>query len=257
MNISAISRESMVGRALRLPLRLIPAAAVVPVLQGPLRGARWVVGSSTHGCWLGTYEHDKQGAFAGAIRPGGVLFDVGAHVGFYTLLGARLARPGGRVVAFEPLPRNLAYLRKHLRLNRIDNVTVIDAAVGATDGIAAFREGPGAGRPSSAAASSSMGRLAEQGEHTVRVVGLDDMVQGGSIPPPSVIKIDVEGGEVGVLRGARAVLEANRPTIFLATHGPDLHRECCDVLSGLGYELVALNGGSVEQTDELMALPGG
>ena len=59
INVSVISDRRFFGRTLRLPLRLVPKSAVVPILQGPLRGKRWIAGSSTHGCWLGTYELAK------------------------------------------------------------------------------------------------------------------------------------------------------------------------------------------------------
>ncbi|HEY1332413.1 MAG TPA: FkbM family methyltransferase [Actinomycetota bacterium] len=253
MNVSAISARSALGKAVRWPLRLIPPSAVVPVLQGPLRGARWIVGSSNHGCWLGTYEHDKQRAFARLLRPGDVLYDVGAHVGFYTLLGARTVGPKGRVVAFEPFPRNLAFLRRHLRLNRVANATVVAAAVGDAAGTAAFSEGPGADRPTTAVAASSMGRLDPGGPHAVPVVRLDEVVDRGDVPAPTALKIDVEGGEVGVLAGAERLLERRHPTIFLATHGQALHRECCERLDAAGYELAPIGGRSLEDSDELLA----
>ncbi len=81
------------------------------VVQGPLRGKRWIAGSSNHGCWLGSYELAKQRKVIELVRPGMVCWDVGAHVGFYTLLFAELVGPLGRVFAFEPLPRKggLAY----------------------------------------------------------------------------------------------------------------------------------------------------
>src|SRR5574341_673203 len=130
MNFSAISSNSGVGIALRYPLRWIPHERVVPVLQGRLRGKRWIVGASVHGCWLGSYEYDKQKRFVREIKKGDVVYDIGAHVGFYTLLASELVGPSGQVIAFEPLPRNLGYLHRHLALNSCKNVTVIEAAVG-------------------------------------------------------------------------------------------------------------------------------
>src|ERR1700744_2136549 len=129
MNLSGISNESLVGRALRSPFRLIPASATMPILQGPLRGRRWIVGSATHGCWLGSYEFETQRAFAGLVRRGDVVYDLGANVGFYSLLGARLAGEEGAVYSFEPLERNLGYLRSHIALNRLKNCVVVETAI--------------------------------------------------------------------------------------------------------------------------------
>src|ERR1043165_45133 len=102
VNFSGLSRGSFVGRIARLPLSLIPAGARMPILQGPLRGKRWVAGSHVHGGWRGSYEFEKQQMFISAIKPGAVVYDIGANVGFYTLLASRLAGPQGRVYAFEP-----------------------------------------------------------------------------------------------------------------------------------------------------------
>lgn len=110
----------------------------MPILQGPLRGKRWIVSSSTAGCWLGSYELDKQRRFATTLRPGHVVYDLGANAGFYTLLASKLVGRSGHVVAFEPLPENLAALRRHLELNGVDNVTVMDAAVWSSGGTVRF-----------------------------------------------------------------------------------------------------------------------
>ena len=132
---------------LRYPLRAIPPAARMPILQGPLRGRRWIAGSSDHGCWLGTYEFHKQRALARLIRPGDVLYDLGANVGWYTLLGSVLG--ASRVISFEPLTENVSMLRQHLLLNAIDNCTIYELALGRNSGTGYFETGP----------SNSTGRL--------------------------------------------------------------------------------------------------
>src|SRR5437016_2709331 len=139
-DFSAFPIASKTGRILRTFLRLVPRKMVVPVLQGRLRGARWIVGSSTHGCWLGTYESPKQDAFARAIRPGDLVVDAGANVGFYTLLAARIAGPTGRVVAFEPVARNLDYLRRHVELNHVHNVRIEACALWKERALVTFDE---------------------------------------------------------------------------------------------------------------------
>jgi hypothetical protein len=68
------------------------------------------------------------------------------------------------------------------------------------------------------------------------------------------LKIDVEGAELKVLRGARQILEAAKPVIFLATHGPDVHASCCRFLGEVGYGLEHLDGESVESSSELLAV---
>lgn len=244
MNVSRISPQSLLGRVLRAPLRLLPPDTRLPILQGPLRGKRWIVGSGTHGCWLGSYEESKQRLFADEVWTGSVVFDVGAHVGFYTLLAAVLSGGTGRVVAIEPWPRNISYLRKHLRMNDIGNVEVIEAAASDVDGELSFSEGT----------NPSTGRLAEAGLLRVASITLDNLVLGEKLPGPHLIKMDIEGGEAAALKGARGILRDHRPVIFLATHGADVHRECRSILETAGYEVRALEGGDIDSTDELIAV---
>jgi FkbM family methyltransferase len=243
VDLSVLRSDRPLGRLVRSPLRLLPKNLVVPILQGPLRGRRWIVGASVHGCWLGWYERPKQLAFAAAVRPGAVVYDIGANVGFYTLLSSILAGPQGRVYAFEPVPRNAALLRRHVVLNDLRNVDVLELAVGERAGRAMFDDTLG----------HSQGRLDDTGRLPVSVVALDAMEAAGVLRPPDVLKIDVEGAKGAVLKGSRRLLETCHPTVFLATHGPAQHEECLATLRGLGYRVVALDGGPPDNTDELVA----
>jgi FkbM family methyltransferase len=245
MNLSGISSRSLPGRLLRLPLRMIPPETRLPIVQGRLRGKRWIVGSSTHGCWLGSYEYKKRRLFERTVGEGDVVYDVGANVGFYTLLAAVLTGSSGHVVAFEPVPRNLRFLREHVRMNRVPNVTIIEAAVAERAGTASFDEGP----------NPSMGQLAGGGALEVRTVTLDDLVSLGQVPPPVVVKVDIEGGEVRALLGAQRTLSEHQPAIFLSTHGPEPHTRCRELLVGLGYEFRAIGAPSLNQADEILARP--
>ncbi len=244
IDFSGVPRSSLRGRLARLPLRLIPRGARVPILQGPMKGKRWIAGSHVHGCWLGSYELDKQKLFVSRVRPGQVVMDIGANVGFYTLLSSQLVGEKGRVVAFEPLPRNIAFLREHLRINRVQNATLIEAAVSERSGEATFQEG----------GSGAMGRISSGGGVRVKLVSVDELVERGEAPRPDVMKIDVEGAEAMVLRGAaRTIAGGARPLIFLATHGAPVHRECCDLLRSWGYRLSSMSDKSLEETDEVLA----
>lgn len=215
IDLSRISNESVLGRALRVPLKLIPGRTVVPILQGPLRGARWIVGSGTHGCWLGSYETPTQRACLVHVRPGMVAYDLGANVGFYTLLFSRLVGPGGAVHAFEPAERNLQLLKRHVGMNGATNVRIHPVAVGRTIGAVTFDpgSGPSMGHVVSHAGSTTV---------TVPAVSPDDFVYGQGHPAPDVVKMDIEGGEVEALAGMNKVLQARRPTLLVSVHGRDL-----------------------------------
>jgi FkbM family methyltransferase len=229
-------------RVLQFPLTLIPPQARFRVLLGPLRGAVWIVGSGNHVCWMGLYEYRKQLALKRMLSRGRTVYDIGAHVGFHSLLCSRIVGPAGRVCAFEPLPRNLRYLHEHLALNNAANVQVIEAAVADHATEEAFAEN-----------GSYMGRLRQGGTLSVKTVAVDAMVQAGDLPGPDYVKIDVEGAEMRVLRGMRETLATYRPTLLLATHSPDLHRECIQFLTELGYRLEPLTGRALSETDELVA----
>jgi FkbM family methyltransferase len=228
MNFSAVSERTRLGRALRLPLKLIPREMILPVMQGPMRGKKWIARSMNHGCWLGSYEYTMQMAFQSTLKPGQVIFDLGANVGFYTLLASTLVGPTGKVYSFEPVPRNLHYLRRHLTLNLIDNCQVLEVAVGRHDGVSHFNF----------THDHQAGHLTDAASGTeVRVVSLDQLVMSGELPPPDVIKCDIEGAEYDALHGASAILNQFRPVIFLSTHSRQLLRQCWDYLTGIGYHV--------------------
>jgi FkbM family methyltransferase len=253
IDLSAIDSRTLVGRALRAPLRLLPTDLVVPVLQGPLRGTRWIVGSATHGCWVGSYEATKQRACLRHLRPGLTAYDVGANVGFYTLLFSRLVGDPGAVHAFEPLPRNVEYLERHVALNGAANVRIHPVAVGRSRGTAAFEP----------ARHASMGRLVTSPSASTRpvpVVCLDDVVYADGQPPPDLVKMDVEGGEADVLAGMRRLLAEKRPTLLVALHGTDQWTRCRGLFDEAGYGIRDLAGEVVDpasEPDEIVARPAG
>ncbi len=244
-NLSGIPQESLVGELLRAPLRLIPRSTVVPILQGALRGKKWTVGSATHGCWLGSYEYEKQKALQREIKAGQVVYDIGANVGFYSLLASVIVGETGHVYSFEPFPDNLRELNRHLEMNHIKNCTVIGAAVSSAEGQATFD-------PSD---NRCTGRLAATGSIHVRTLTLDGLVLRKELRPPNLMKIDIEGAEYECLLGASDVIQRFQPVIFLATHGQQVHNACFQFLARWNYRVTSLDGRSVEATDELIAYP--
>jgi FkbM family methyltransferase len=220
------SGQTQIGQILRWPLRALPKDTVLPILSGRARGYKWIVGSSIHGCWLGTYEKKKQKRFAEAIKPNDVVYDLGGQAGFYSLIASRLVRPDGEVYVFEPLPRNVGFLRRHIELNRSTNVTIFELAVSSNDGTALFDDGAG----------PLQGSLSENGRRSVRTASLDTLCPEANLRPPNVIKIDIEGGGLQACLGAKKLLEQHKPVIFLAIDA-DSDYECCDLLRTIGYSI--------------------
>ncbi len=246
VNWSGINRRTIVGRVMRAPLGLIPPSSIMTIRRGPAKGMRWIAGSSTHGCWLGTYELLRQEAILRFAKPGMTIFDIGAQAGFYTLLFSRVVGPSGTIVAFEPCPIESQHLLAHLSLNAISNVRVISAAVSASTGIARFTVD--AGKTENSLCTDSSSPL------FVPTVQLDEL----ELPPPHLIKMDIEGAETLALKGARNVISERRPVIFLALHGDAPRRDCSELLRGQNYDLFDLSGRSIEgdaDTDEIYAVP--
>jgi FkbM family methyltransferase len=232
-------------RALRgLLTHAAPAGLTeVAVAAGPLAGVRLALDlRAEKDLWLGTYEPNLLEAAAALVRPGDVVYDVGANLGYLTLLFARLAGPAGRVLAFEPLPANLDRLRRNLALNGLDQlVQVFDLAVADRAGRTRFlvHDSGGMGKVEGAA-----GRDERYGETiTVQAVDLDSFVFRRRHPPPQVVKLDVEGGEVLALPGMRRLLAEVRPALLLELHGPQALAVARAVLHDAGYGLHRLQRG--------------
>jgi FkbM family methyltransferase len=218
----------------------------LPILRGALRGNWWypAAGGKVFRVLLGTYERAQTDRFLESVAPGAVVLDIGAATGYYTLLASQLAGPKGRVFAFEPWPRNRRFLTAHIEGNRRTNVTVFDAAVGASDGNIGFSAGTGTGT----------GRIAEDGRLVVPLRAVDSLVREHRLKPTH-LKIDVEGAELDVLRGAAATIKLAQPVIFLSTHGPKEHRTCCEFLANLGYHLSPMGVGPLEECEEVYCEP--
>lgn len=243
-NWSGISNQSLTGRLLRFPLALLPPGSILRIRRGPAKGLRWIAGSATHGCWLGTYELDKQRSLARFIKPGVTIYDIGAQAGFYTLIFSRLTGQSGRVIAFEPSPRELSFLLRHVAMNHLENVTVITSAVSTQIGIAAFSTDRGA----------TMNAIVDCNSLMVSTIALDS----ADLPPPSLIKIDVEGAESMVLEGARDTLRRARPVVFVALHSALQKQLCSELLRAEHYDLYDLAGNpiaGIPAIDEIYATP--
>jgi FkbM family methyltransferase len=167
-----------------------------------------------------------------------VCYDIGANVGFFSILLGRLAGPTGSVYAFEPVPRNAFAIERNARLNHLGNITVLKLALSCVDGrselLLAHHIG-GAMLKSAGAPPDLAGRL------DVEIAALDSLTESGSIKPPNFVKIDVEGAEIDVLQGMKAILRRWAPTIMLelddehVTACSNKVARCQSFLSKFGY----------------------
>jgi FkbM family methyltransferase len=152
------------------------------------------------------------------LRPGDTFVDGGANIGLFTLVGAAIVGPTGRVLACEPAPETMRRLRSNVTLNRFDWVTLKPVALGAERGRAAFWSfGAGAGL-SALAPAETAGAVA----HDVEIATLDDL--GAELTSVRLVKLDIEGAEVSALRGARAFIERFRPEFVVEVEPAHLER---------------------------------
>jgi FkbM family methyltransferase len=249
----ANSKGELVNRFLSLAARLVfgrllPSWAY-PVLRGPLRGARFVLGAFAGECggasvYFNRIEQEQTELMVRSLQQGQTFFDIGANAGYYTILGSRLVGVSGRVVAFEPSIRNLHYLYRHVEVNRTGNVDVFSGGCAEKMSLELFSQGD----------NCATGRLRKDDDENagapVPVISIDLFVQRTGIVP-DVIKIDVEGAELSVLKGAQAVLRSSKPLVFLSIHSDKLREECLELLSGLGYRH-DLSPDNVSKTSEFL-----
>jgi FkbM family methyltransferase len=196
-----------------------------------------LAGAQGHAMLRGLHEPMVQEALRRTLADGSTFYDVGANMGFMTLVGARLVGPAGRVVSIEPEPENVAAIEANAAINGIATITVIAAAAAAESGpveVIGVRD-------------TLWTRLAEVGEHPmererllVPGVRLDDLVYESGIDPPDVVKIDVEGGELQVLAGMSRLLRDRRPAIIAEMHGKNA--AVCELLREAGYRIINLDG---------------
>ena len=147
------------------------------------------------------------------LEPGMTFLDVGANEGIFSVVASEKLRGMGRVVSFEPSPREYRRLRLHLRLNSAANARAERLAVGAEAGSLAFYEVATGGDTSRnglrpPATSDALNQMA------VEAVKLDEYVESHGIARVDMMKIDVEGGELGIFGGAKRILSEHRPTIL-------------------------------------------
>jgi FkbM family methyltransferase len=185
----------------------------------------------------GTLEPPVQEALRRLLAPGDVFYDIGANVGFFTLLGARLVGPSGRVVAFEPVPWCARAVGRNIELNGFGHAQIRAQAVGGADGSARLL----------VVGEASWSHLESTGRHAdvreeidVAVVALDSLVAAGTIPPPDVLKIDTEGAELQAIEGARETIARHRPAIVCELH--DTNAAFVALMDELGYRTTNLDG---------------
>jgi len=212
------------------------------IRSGPLEGRKWKASSGIRFI-KGTYEPKNVQAIQNTVREDDVAYDVGAHVGYFSVLMGDIVGSDGKVIAFEPRGLNLGYLQKHVSVNHCENIQIVSKALGDHSGHAKLETRTGSGT----------GYVSDTGDEEIEITSIDELVDSGTLPPPTFLKIDVEGGEMAVLRGAKNVIAKQRPRMILATHGDAIDAECRALLQEWNYNLQDIDHES--GTKEMIVTP--
>lgn len=243
----------------RLPSAAKIASAIVgaylryaPVHRGKWwlrrKASPWLVTRLKAGAWIRVsgvsgFEWDaliggnsKESATAAVFKhrlsEGMVVLDIGANIGYYSLTAARIVGPAGRVICYEPGPSAAARLRENIALNRLSSLTVIEAAVSDKPGTLQFHLGEDSEAGSLYNCSDAVGCV------DVPVTTIDEQVRGLNLAGVDLIKIDAEGAEVRVLRGAQGLLFGPRAPSLIVEANPITLKASGESMESLRRELL-------------------
>jgi FkbM family methyltransferase len=204
----------------------------LPVMRGPAKGLRFeldLVRRQESAYFLGKYDRKILKTLHDTVQQGWVIWDVGTYLGFYTVFFNRLVGPHGKVVAIEPDPRNLERTRRNLRLNNFELPHYLPVAVGDPAGEIDFllsddsnSHVPGVYVGDSGMEETYRERDKEKATIRIQCKSLDQIFLGKELPPPNLIKIDIEGAELHAMQYVDRLCREIRPILILELH----NREC-------------------------------
>jgi len=172
---------------------------------------------------FGTYEPGVVQGLEELIQSGWTAIDVGANIGYFTLLMANRVGPQGKVIAFEPLAENFSILKENIKMNGHTNVVAENLALmSRTERIELRSATPGA---ITWVASVKIDQNSAVESQSVEAVTLDEYVQAKGIAKVDFLKIDVEGAEASVLEGATEVLNRDKPVMLIEMHELDRFKD--------------------------------
>jgi FkbM family methyltransferase len=211
--------------------------AWVQIQQGPAKGLWLRLNPRTGGNYFqGGGEPEVQTAMLRHLRQGMTFYDIGANIGFFSLLAARIVGAQGRVVAFEADPEVAQRLRDHIERNHFSTISIEQKAVWSETRTVFFARTDPETSP-----DRGLGHVvAESAASTIRVqaISLDDFLQ--TSPAPDFLKCDAEGAEVAVFQGAKRLLKEIRPILLCEIHSDENRRVLLEELARLGYKCESL-----------------
>jgi FkbM family methyltransferase len=225
------------------------------ILKLNSKGDDWVSNQVFWRGWQG-YEPETVPLFYKLAEQSTVMFDVGAYVGFFTLLAAH-ANPNARVFAFEPMTAIYQRLCQNIELNALQNVNTNFGAVGAEEGEAEFFHQEGTDLPTSSSLSFEFMQASENLVSTkVKVFQLDKFAQENGIEKIDLMKVDTETTEPDVLIGAKNLLKKHQPDIVCEVlAGRAEGQKLKEILVPLGYKFYLLTSEGATEREEIEGHP--
>lgn len=225
----------------KLLIKTTPKEAPRQLYFGPLKGKKWIYSSGYSEYFMGNYEKEVVDIFYEYAKKSKIIYDIGANIGYYSLIASKALKHKGKVYAIEPLPSNIIYLKKNIEINKDSNIEILELAVSNRRGIFSF--------------SNSNNNVAntlnlespvfkENNCIQVKTITLDELVFSENKEVPDLIKLDIEGSEFDALIGSEKILKNYHPVIFISTHNchvPGIHKKCVDYLENIGYAVEYLN----------------
>lgn len=193
---------------------------------------------------FGSSERPVQEALTQQLHHGDVFYDVGANVGFFSLIAAKRVGSAGCVYSFEPVAENVESIRDNAKINQLENISSFEVAVGQTNGTdeLLLTEWDGG-----ATLSTSVVKPSEpSSRRNVRVVALDDFIQEERLRIPTVVKIDVEGLELDVIQGMARTISKSKPVLLFEIDDGNLDSFCRrwqeldQLITSFGYRIIHL-----------------
>jgi FkbM family methyltransferase len=201
------------------------------IVRGLARGYRICVSPTDNlGYLIGTTETHLERAIRKYVSAGDTVYDIGAHIGYVSLSLSKRVGPNGRVIAFEPLPRNVDLLRETIEVNGLKNIRLLDCAASDRCGKTSIRVGDNPAMASMLWHRDNPCAI----ELVIRTVAVDDLIEARDLGCPRFVKIDVEGAEGLVLKGMRRTIATSQPVLFIECS--DAGRETAwNMLREMGY----------------------
>ena len=254
--ISWLKRHPSVYVFLRLFLSVIlgKRSLAREIVDGPLKGYKMVLGPNDRNQFLlGEYEKLIVDLARQMVLPGMRVLDVGANVGYFSLLFSVLVGDRGSVYALEPSPTNVVKIKEMIRVNKLTNVLLFPFAATDHSGLVDFHiEHTGA-----------MGHIIEDGniinkattKISVEAVRTDDLVLDHEFKKIDIVKIDVEGEEKQVLMGMQDLLTRDKPVIICEWHPAVAGSDYMSIFESLGYRPDCLDAFSPTAPFHIVAKP--